>query len=56
MQHTASESADRWGYNNAILLGGFLETTMKNCYRITAFARAAKGGALAQRGFLSFAA
>ena len=44
------------GYNNGILLGSFFETTMKNCYGLTAFARAAKGGALAQRGFLSFAA
>jgi hypothetical protein len=34
----------------------FFETTAKNCYLISAFTIAAKGGALAQRDFLSFGA
>ena len=49
----------RWsagGKNNGILLGRFLVITVKNCYLISAFAIAPKGGALAQHDFLSFGA
>jgi hypothetical protein len=46
----------RTGTNNGILLGRFLETTVKNCYLISAFAIPAQGGALAQRDFLGFGA